>query len=98
MSPVNRKTPDIFAAKKEKMIHARLYELEENIGKQHEEAAWKLKIIRRFREWLRQVDRSAEMIPVNDPARLHRLLASLKGKSLTAEEKALVGEIVNRQE
>jgi len=79
------------------MIHAKLYELEEEIVKQDAEADWKLKVIRRFKEWLRQIDRSAEIIPVNDSARLRRLLASLKGEPLTAEEKALAGEIVNRQ-
>jgi hypothetical protein len=98
MSPSNQKTRNIFAAKLIKMIHTRLNELEGHIGKNKKGALLKLKTIERFKEWLKQIDQSVEVIPINDLARLNGLLTSLKGEVLTIDELELVKEIVYGKE
>ena len=75
------------------MIEAKLKEIE---GYAEDEGAYnKLKTIVRFREWLKQIDSRAEVVPINNVARLTSLLVSLKGKALSSEEYDLVVEIVN---
>ncbi len=76
------------------MIYARLETLEKEILENDKEADGKLKVIRRFQEWLRQVDRETEIIPINHVSRVNELMASLKGEALTREEQKLVEEIV----
>jgi ribosome assembly protein YihI (activator of Der GTPase) len=78
------------------MIHARLNELEETIRRQNKEVLQKLKTIEKFRSWLAQIDQKAEVIPIDNTARLHNLLTSLKGDTLTEDEAGFVGEVVRR--
>jgi len=80
------------------MIHARLNELEGQLQKHNKGTLYKLKTIEKFRDWLRQIDQKAEIIPVNDVARLNNLLISLKGDILTGDELELMEEIVGKNE
>ena len=80
------------------MIHARLNELEGQLQKRNKGTLYKLKTIEKFRNWLRQIDQKAEVIPINDMARLNNLLISLKGDILTSDELELMEEIVGKNE
>jgi hypothetical protein len=76
------------------MIEEKLLEIEESAeGKDNYNRS---ESILRFREWLKQIDRRAEVIPINNTARLTNLLVSLKGEALSSDEFDLVVEIVNR--
>ena len=75
------------------MIEAKLIEFEESVaeGKGNDK---RLKTIGRFKEWLKQIDRKAEVVPINDVDRLTSLMVSLKGEDLSNDELELVVEIV----
>jgi len=76
------------------MIEEKLLEIEESAEGHYN----RLESIGRFREWLKQIDRRAEVVPINNVARLTSLLFSLKGEALSIDEYDLVVEIVKSQE
>ncbi len=55
---------------------------------------WKLAAIRSIKNLLLQIDFNVEVIPDTNSDRLQNLLCSLKGESLTKEEKILVEELI----
>ena len=80
------------------MIHARLNELEKNLCNNGKDSLYKLKTLEKFKEWMKQVDHRAEIIPIDSVARLNNLLVSLKGDILAIDELELVEEIVIEHE
>ncbi len=57
----------------------------------------KLDTVRVFKDLLKQIDFSAEIVPFEDSERLINVLTSLKGKQLSKCESKLIEEIVEKQ-
>ncbi len=78
------------------MIHEKLLQIEYASNNDKEQTYSRAKTINDFKEWLKQIDRNAEVIPIGNTKRLNNLMASLKGKALNTDEYDLIEEIINK--
>lgn len=53
-----------------------------------------IEAVKRMQSWIQEIDHENELVPLEEESRLSRLMASLKGAELNAEEHRLVARII----
>jgi len=84
-----------FCRKNKKMINTKLLLLEYAARNNHEEEHASLAAIKSIRKMISQIDFSSEVVPIDNPERLIKLMASLKGEQLTGLEINILYDIAN---
>jgi len=77
------------------MINTKLHLLEYAAQKSNGQCETKLEAINSIRNIASQIDFTAEIVPIDDPEKLIKLLVSLKGERLNGHEMDVVYEISN---
>lgn len=77
------------------MINTKLLLLEYVAHNENGQGHAKLEAIKSIKGIVSQIDFTTEVVPVADPERLIKLLASLKGEQLTVHEIDIVYDISN---
>ncbi len=77
------------------MINTKLLLLEYVAHNENGQGHAKLEAIKSIKGIISQIDFTAEVVPIDDPERLIKLLVSLKGEQLTGNEIDIIYDISN---
>jgi hypothetical protein len=77
------------------IIHAKIKIIEQDFENSDFQSPLKWRAIQCMKSWLKQIDFTAECIPVDTVDRLESLFVDLKGAKLTSAENNLIHELIS---
>ena len=76
------------------MVQAKILFIEQELKEKPLENSEKLEALNTIKNLLKQIDFSAEVVPLEDVKRVNKLFKSLKNESLSKKEKFIIKQLV----